>query len=178
MAVGKRWPKGEKVRQILSAPSDSFILNSHNGSCYTAWRNCCSNETHVTTRDWLARNIFANLLDYRTRGRFLEMMRKSWNESVKWYLFRKWGSLPPPHWWIGSERLTGIAAAAAFINTSLGLTTTPFALGSLNTACFCCVHELSMAEKGKMTIDHLGGVVRLREEHEKVMWNTKCLAVF
>lgn len=28
-----------------------------------------------------------------------------------------------------------------------------------------------MAEKGKMNIDHLGGVVRLREEHEKVMWN-------
>ena len=26
-----------------------------------------------------------------------------------------------------------------------------------------------MAEKAKMTIDHLGGVVRLREEHEKVI---------
>lgn len=25
-----------------------------------------------------------------------------------------------------------------------------------------------MAEKGKMNIEHLGGVVRLREEHEKV----------
>lgn len=56
---------------------------------------------------------------------FLEIMQTSWNESVKWYHFRKWGSLPPPHWWIRSERLTGIAAAAAFINTSLGLTTTP-----------------------------------------------------
>lgn len=28
-----------------------------------------------------------------------------------------------------------------------------------------------MAEKGKINIDHLGGVVRLREEHEKVNWN-------
>lgn len=42
-------------------------------------------------------------------------------------------------------------------------------MGSLNTVCFSCVHELSMAEKGKMSIDHLGGVVRLREEHEKVV---------
>lgn len=26
-----------------------------------------------------------------------------------------------------------------------------------------------MAEKGKMDLEHLGGVVRLREEHEKVI---------
>lgn len=28
-----------------------------------------------------------------------------------------------------------------------------------------------MAEKGNMNLAHLGGVVRLREEHEKVIWN-------
>uniref|UniRef100_A0A3Q3XGP1 Uncharacterized protein n=1 Tax=Mola mola TaxID=94237 RepID=A0A3Q3XGP1_MOLML len=35
----------------------------------------------------------------------------------------------------------------------------------------CCARALTMAEKGKMTIDHLGGVARLREEHEKVICN-------
>lgn len=173
--------KRRKGRPNLNCASDSFILNFHTGSENLTLQNWSSNETHVTARDWLAKNIFANLWDYRTRGRFLGMMHKSWNESVKWYLIRKWGSLPPPHWWIGSERLTGIAAAAAaFINTSLGLTTTPelFASGPLNTVCFSCVHELSMAEKGKMSIDHLGGVVRLREEHEKVMWIAKRFAAF
>lgn len=73
----------------------------------------------MAQREW--QGVLANLRIFRL-WIFLEIMQKFWNESVRWYHFRKCGYLSLTHWWIRAERVSGIAAAA-FINTSLELTT-------------------------------------------------------